>query len=234
MFEPDQMGEVVNGDTIRFVRFVKHSPERVWRAITDERELAAWMRYPVKFEAQVGGRAVFFDEQNRIEGKVFVFEPPRTLAFSFADVRNPEHMALAERDWSVSWELAPHGEGCRITLLHRGLGGAHLWGVGEGWHEFLDQFSSYLDGTLERSSHRPEGQDLGRLSQYRAHVSRQLLAWGQAAGNDAREAVASGRRDDALVGIDRLELALRQLGRIARQEGARPDYASEDANPVSP
>ena len=46
MFKPDQMGEVVNGHTIHFVRIVKHSPERVWRAISDGQELAAWLRYP--------------------------------------------------------------------------------------------------------------------------------------------------------------------------------------------
>jgi uncharacterized protein YndB with AHSA1/START domain len=234
MFEPDQMGEVIDGDTIRFVRIADHSPERVWRAITDERELAAWMRYPVQFEARLGGRARFFDEHNRIEGKVFIFEPPRTLAFSFADVRNPEHMALAERDWNVRWDLEPDGDGCRITFVHRGLGGAHLWGVGEGWHGFLDQFAAYLDGVIDGSAPPVAGDDRKTLRQYRAHVSRQLLAWGQGAANDAREAVGSGQRDAALAAIDRLELATRQLNRIARQEGARPDYSLEDANPVSP
>jgi hypothetical protein len=60
------------------------------------------------------------------------------------------------------------------------------------------------------------------------------LAWGQAAAREAREAIGSGHLDDALGAIDRLELAMRQLNRIAGQEGARPDYSLEDANPVAP
>ncbi len=111
MFEREKMGEIIDGHTVRFVRVVEHSCDRVWRAITDETELAHWMGYPVRFEPRVGGRAYLFGEDERIEGNVFIFEPPRTLAYSFADVRNPEHMARAERDWTVRWDLEPVGSG---------------------------------------------------------------------------------------------------------------------------
>jgi uncharacterized protein YndB with AHSA1/START domain len=149
MLEPGQMGEIVDGHTLRFVRTVKHSRERVWRALTDETELTAWMRYPVRFEARVSGRAFFFGEQERVEGKVFIFDPPRTLA-------------------------------------------------------------------------------------YRLHVSHELAAWAKAAAADARSAVTTGHSDETLAAIDRLELATRQLHRIARQESARPDFWLPDATPVTP
>jgi hypothetical protein len=34
MFKQEEMGEIIDGHTLRFVRVVKHPPERVWRAIT--------------------------------------------------------------------------------------------------------------------------------------------------------------------------------------------------------
>ena len=113
MFQRDKMGEIVDGHTIRFVRIVHHSCERVWRALTDETELAHWMGYPVRFEPRVDGRVYFFGEDERIEGKIFIFDPPHTLAYSFADVRVAEHVARAERDWTVRWDLEPIGnDGC--------------------------------------------------------------------------------------------------------------------------
>jgi uncharacterized protein YndB with AHSA1/START domain len=234
MFERQDMGEVVDGDTIRFVRIVKHPPERVWRAITDEQELEAWMRYPVKFDARVGGRAYFFGEDERCEGKVFIFDPPHTLAYSFADAHKPDQMTLAERDWSVRWDLEPTDAGCRITFIQRGLGGPLLWGLGEGWHGFMQQLVAYFDGTLEARLDefaKYGSDDLPGLSLYRKHVTEQLIAWASDAERSARNATEQARSYDALAAIDRLALASRQLGRIAIQEGARPDYSIGDANP---
>jgi uncharacterized protein YndB with AHSA1/START domain len=212
---------------------VKHPPERVWRAITDERELTEWMRYPIKFEAREGGRAQFFDEGNRIDGKVFIFEPPRRLAFSFYE---PMRKVVERGDlqWTVLWELEPHDDGCRITFTHRLLAGAVMWGVGEGWHLFIDQLLAFLDGKLQDIAVHAgeEGQHPEGAQQYRAHVSKQLLAWADSARTEARLAVHDGRTDDALASIDRLALAVRQLERIASQPGVRPDYSVEGSIPA--
>ena len=73
------------------------------------------------------------------------------------------------------------------------------------------------------------------LRLYRSHVTNELLAWARSAAGDARRAVDDDRRDDVRANIDRLELAARQLGRIAEQEGARPDYGlHEDVHVEAP
>ena len=224
------MGTVVDGDTLRFVRVVPHSVERVWRAISDEAELRAWMRYPVRFEPRVGGTARFFgDGQGSIVGRVFIFDPPKTLAFSFFDpAREAE---LIDTEWSVRWDLEPAGEGCRLTFTHRGLGGAHLWGLGEGWHGFLDQLAAYLEGTLDAwmkaFAARGGEEDTRLLSAYRARVSGQLKASVRELAGDATSAIDAGRTDDAKRAIARLEFATKQLYEIARQDGPRPDYAPD-------
>jgi uncharacterized protein YndB with AHSA1/START domain len=234
MFKQEEMGEIIDGHTLRFVRIVKHSPERVWRAITVEREISTWMRYPVKFEPREGGRAQWFgDDENRIDGKVFVFDPPRRLAFSFY-TPDRKDIERGDTEWGVLWELAPYEGGCRITFTHRFLPGAVMWGVGEGWHLFIDQLLAHLDGALEgrtvyagQEGEHPEG-----AQQYRAHISRQLLIWADRVGDDARESLRDGRSDDALAVIDNLALATRQLQRIATQPGVRPDYSVEGSMPV--
>jgi uncharacterized protein YndB with AHSA1/START domain len=246
MFEPDRMGEVIDGHTLRFVRVVKHTPERVWRAITDEKELSEWMRYPVKFDARVGGHAYFFDSREAIErdhdspgvaGKIFIFDPPRTLAYSFSDPKRPDEWAVAEREWMVRWDLEPVSGGCRITFIHRGLGGALLWGLGEGWHGFIEQLQAHLDGTLHelvaRFARNALERDDAGLRLYRQHVTAQLASFAAEAAADARRC-ASAQQGDVVLAVDRLALAARQLGRIAVQEGARPDYTLPDAGPLEP
>ena len=224
MIDNNAKARVLDGDTIVFVREVSHPPERVWRAISDERELQAWMRYPVSFQAVVGAKVKFFGE-GEIEGAVFIVAPHRTLAFSFEDTGSP----LVEKEWTVRWDLEPVADGCRITFQHRRLGGAHLWGLGEGWHGFLDQLLAYLDDTLERLlAARPkagEDRDTSLLTAYRAHVSRELLAWMHERAETARTAVTAGQTAGVLEAIDKLELGARQFYEIARQDGPRPDYA---------
>jgi hypothetical protein len=127
-------------------------------------------------------------------------------------------------------------DGCRITFAHRRLPGAVLWGVGEGWHGFLDQLAAYLDGNLDRLAaeidrHAAQDDTTG-IRQYRACVSRQLLTFAQGAASDARSAAAAGNANAATAAIDQLELAARQLHRIAQQEGVRPDFTVEGATTV--
>jgi uncharacterized protein YndB with AHSA1/START domain len=228
MADNNALATVIHGDTLVFERTVAHPPERVWRAISDEKELQAWMRYPVSFAAVVGAKVRFFGE-GEIEGEVFIADPPRTLAFSFWDSSKPEMAARIPVEWTVRWDLQPHGDGCRITFQHRLLGGAHLWGLGEGWHAFIDQLLAYLDGSLDRLlAARPkagEDRDTTMLTTYRAHVSRELLAWMGEHAAAARTAIAHAQNADVLEAIDRLEFGARQFYEVARQDGPRPDYA---------
>jgi uncharacterized protein YndB with AHSA1/START domain len=226
------MGQVIDGHTLRFERVVAHPPERVWRAISDENELRAWMRYPVSFEQREGGRVRFF-EVRPIIGKIFIWEPPRSLAFSFWDAGAADAEERVGGEWHVRWDLEPDGGGCRITFQHRNLGGAHLWGLGDGWHGFIDQLIGYFDGALDEvlSNNQRDRESAAGLTAYRAHASRQLRDWAKDAANAGREAVSEGDRDAALAAIGRLELASAQFYEIARQNGPRPDYAPEPPPP---
>jgi hypothetical protein len=199
------------------------------------------MRYAVPlFEAREGGRVHFFGEDEKtapgIDGKIFIFDPPRTLAYSFYDPGVAEQAEIGERTWAVRWDLEPYGGGCRITFRHRYLPGAVLWGLGEGWHGFLDQLVAYFHGRLDEVwaefKRLEAANNLSGLSLYRRHVGDALAAWTTSMSDTARAAVQGARADEAAVAIDQMALGVRQLHRIARQEGARPDYRLEGAMPV--
>lgn len=220
------LGRIVDGDTLIFERTVPHAPERVWRAISDQQELTTWMRYPVAFIPEVHARVDFFGGENI--GRVFIVDPPRTLAFSFWDANDPR----IDVDWTVRWDLDPidGGRGTHITFTHRQLQGHVMWGVGDGWHAFLDLLIAHVDGRLAEipAASWDDPSYVGRIGQYRSHVSRALRAFATEASTAARDAIATSHPGDALTALTRLDLAVQQLYDIARQPGARPDFTPDD------
>lgn len=104
-------GELVEleGDRVgvRFERRLAHPTERVWRAITEPEELAAWFPDTIEGEFAPGAEVKFpkFVEMGLPAiGRVTEFDPPRLLAFSWgtSDLR---------------FELEPDGDGCRLVFM---------------------------------------------------------------------------------------------------------------------
>lgn len=79
MSDSDERAKVV-----RFERRLAHRPEKVWRALTEARELAGW--FPAKVEGPIepGARLHFsFDgAEPDVDGVVTECDPPRALAFT--------------------------------------------------------------------------------------------------------------------------------------------------------
>ena len=104
-------GELVelDGDRagVRFERRLAHPPERVWRAITEPDELAAW--FPDTIEGEFGpGAEVRFPKFVEMglpsTGTVTEFDPPRLLAFTWGPS-------------TLRFELEPDGDGCRLVFM---------------------------------------------------------------------------------------------------------------------
>jgi len=99
----------VLGEVRRFERRLSHAPEKVWRALTDAKELAAW--FPAIMEgARERGASLRFvfpageapsTEGNVSEGRITEHEPPRLLEYTMGSE-------------TLRWELAAIPEG---TLL---------------------------------------------------------------------------------------------------------------------
>lgn len=119
---------------LRFVRPLRHPVDRVWTALTDPAELAAWFPQTVTTAWTVGGPITFGSEPSgTFAGEVLRCEPPRLLEFTWGtDV--------------LRFELEPSDEGCVLTLLdtfaERGKGARDA----AGWHVCLDSLEAALDG----------------------------------------------------------------------------------------
>jgi uncharacterized protein YndB with AHSA1/START domain len=112
-----------------------NSPERVWRALVDPAELAAWLM-PTDFAPEVG-RAFALETGDEhigtIHGEVLEIDEPRWLRCRWSGVFG---------DTEVTFELVPDGHGTRLRVVHDGwhepVPPEHR-GFDDGWKQKLEQ-----------------------------------------------------------------------------------------------
>jgi uncharacterized protein YndB with AHSA1/START domain len=150
MFEADAILQDEQGRAVlRFERTLRHSPERVWRALTESDELSGWHPSPFELEPSVGGTVRYLEVSEAPEmpdGEVTEYDPPRVLAHTWGEDQ-------------LRWELRPHDDGCLLILTHAFDDRFKAARDAAGWHLCLDALASMLDaGEAERDTRRiPEG-----------------------------------------------------------------------------
>jgi uncharacterized protein YndB with AHSA1/START domain len=121
------------------------SPERVWRAITEADEIAAWFPETIEWDARVGGEGWFgWDRHGRYAVRIEAFEPPRFMAWRWA---REAGRSLAETDTTlVEWTLARRADGG--TTLHLRESGfkteSYLASNDGGWNAELAELVTLL------------------------------------------------------------------------------------------
>jgi uncharacterized protein YndB with AHSA1/START domain len=131
-----QLEQVAGRWQIKFVRELPHPPEKVWRALTEPKHLAAWFPNDIEGERVAGAplRFVFrHGEAPDFEGKMITFDPPSLLEFTWGeDV--------------LRFELRAEGRSTVLTFTDtiEELGKAARDTAG--WHECLDLLEYDLNG----------------------------------------------------------------------------------------
>jgi hypothetical protein len=118
--------------TLILVRELRHSPERVWQALTDPAELREWAPFDVDGSlGKVGAVKMTWVGRptQPLETKVTRAEAAKVLEYS--DIR---------------WELEAIGGGTRLTLWHSIDRRFISWGAA-GWHISFDCLDRLLNGT---------------------------------------------------------------------------------------
>ena len=118
--------------TLILVRELRHSPEKVWRALTDPAELAEWAPFNTDASLADPGATVKLTWMGAaptpIDTKVKRAEAPKVL--EYGDMR---------------WELEASGSGTKLTLWHSIDNRFIAWGAA-GWHISLDVLDRKLAG----------------------------------------------------------------------------------------
>ncbi|HKD07897.1 MAG TPA: SRPBCC family protein [Bryobacteraceae bacterium] len=118
--------------TLILVRELRHSPEKVWEALTDPAHLREWAPFVVDGSLDAAGKTVnltWVGNPKPLATTVTRADPPGLL--EYGDIR---------------WELEAQGGGTRLTLWHKIDRRYISWGAA-GWHICFDVLDRLLNGT---------------------------------------------------------------------------------------
>lgn len=132
--------------TLRFERPLDHTPEKVWRALTENSELAHWFPAEIHGAREKGAplRFVMPPEPGQTPadspatgptqpGEMLMFDPPRTLEYSW--------------DGEIlRWELHPRNGGTLLIFSHTFEDESKAARDGSGWDMCLDSLENRLAG----------------------------------------------------------------------------------------
>ena len=117
--------------TLILTRELRHSPEKVWQALTDPAHLREWAPFEADGNLGTVGSTV----------KLTWVGAPKPLPTTVKRVDHPK--ALEYND--IRWELEASGGGTRLTLWHNIDRRFISWGAA-GWHICFDVLDRLLSG----------------------------------------------------------------------------------------
>lgn len=137
---------------LRFERRLRHSPEKVWRVVTDPAEMRHW--FPA--EVEIDGRKMRFTfpeaapvDSDGGEGELLESDPPKVFAFRWLnDV--------------LRFEIVPDEGGCLLVLTAVVTNRLSVGRDAPGWITCLDALVAHVDGT----KFKPPAEWLPRIEHY--------------------------------------------------------------------
>ena len=105
-------------DSITFEFDLKHSPQKVWRALTDPELLGQWLLPAIGLELQAGAAFTFKTQpypgwDGTVQCKFLEIEPMRKLSYTW--------VAAGTIDTVVTFMLTPTESGTRLSLVQSGF-----------------------------------------------------------------------------------------------------------------
>lgn len=104
-------------ETIAFELELRHSPEKVWRALTDPALLAEWLLPVIGLELQPGAKFTFKTQaypgwDGTVNCQLVEIEPHRRLSYTWS---------VPFLDTVVTFTLAPTASGTRLSIVQAGF-----------------------------------------------------------------------------------------------------------------
>jgi len=151
--------------TLVLVRELRHSPEKVWQALTDPAHLREWAPFDADRSLATAGTSV----------KLTTVGAP-TPHVTETKVTRAEAPKLLQYNWGgqdIRWELDAVGDGTRLTLWHNI--DRHFISMGAaGWHICFDVLDRMLAGHPIGRTVGPEVMKFGGWQRLNAEYAKQF------------------------------------------------------------
>lgn len=129
--------------TITKEQFIKATPERVFKALTEKQELERWFVYKSEIELKPGGSYRMEWAPGMGEhGKVKEVKPSQSFSFTWEGEFSPTPT-------TITFELTKEKDGTLVTLTHSGIGEGAGWdaytNMSKGWDGHLKDVTSWIE-----------------------------------------------------------------------------------------
>ncbi|MCP9768946.1 SRPBCC domain-containing protein [Lacihabitans sp. LS3-19] len=129
-----------------------HSPEKVWRLLTETELLAKWLMIN-DFKPEIGHKFTFYAKpiikmgfDGRIYCEVLEVEPFKKLSYTWKGGPKPGKITL---DSVVTWTLKSNDQGTLLTLEHTGFKGIKNYltyiFMNKGWEKIAKRLGKELE-----------------------------------------------------------------------------------------
>jgi uncharacterized protein YndB with AHSA1/START domain len=124
--------------TLVLVRELRHSPEKVWQALTDPAQLREWAPFEADGSLAAAGTTVKLT--------TVAAPQPRVTETTVTRADAPKALEYKWGDFDMRWELEALGSGTRLTLWTN-IGRRFMAMGAAGWHICFDVLDHLLSGT---------------------------------------------------------------------------------------
>ena len=125
--------------------YILSTPAELWHAITDPERTRQFWYGALNHSDWTPGAAWTSDAEDGssyLDGEIVEVQESRRLVHTF---HVSEGDASVETPSTVTWEITPMGDACRLALVHEGLGPATLEYVTGGWELILSGLKTLLE-----------------------------------------------------------------------------------------
>ncbi len=151
--------------TLILVRELRHSPEKVWQAITDPAHLREYAPFDADRSLGTVGSTVKLTTVGAPR--------PRVTETTVARADAPEVLEYKWGDFDMRWELEAFGGGTRLTLWTN-IGHRFISMGAAGWHICFDVLDRLLSGTPIGRIVGPEAMKFGGWQLLNAEYAKQF------------------------------------------------------------
>lgn len=138
--------------TLVLVRELRHSPDKVWQALTDPAQLREWA--PFDADGNLGKAG------NKVNLTTVGAPAPHVTETKVTRADRPKALEYNWGDFNMKWQLEPVGGGTRLTLWTN-IDRRYIAMGAAGWQICLDVLDHLLDG---QPIGRLVGPDVARFS----------------------------------------------------------------------
>jgi uncharacterized protein YndB with AHSA1/START domain len=151
--------------TLILVRELRHSPEKVWEALTDPAHLREWAPFDADRNLGTAG--------TKVKLTTVGAPTPHVTETTVTRADAPKALEYSWGGFDVRWELEPFGDGTRLTLS-TAIDRRFISMGAAGWHIYLDLLDHLLNGNTIGRIAGPEAMKFGGWQRLNAEYAKQF------------------------------------------------------------